>query len=182
MMPFIQSLDMSVLQSLYVMRDARLVHMFIGISELGTALTVYGLTVCIGLLLLLYRKYAVAAGLALAMATSGLAVVLGKGLIERARPPVSFRAYTEIWYSFPSAHAALSAALYGYVLFLVWMFVPSRWLRIMAAVLLPLLIATISFSRIYLGVHYLTDVVAGVLLGIFCAWLGYRWTLFTRGI
>lgn len=180
MMPYLQHLDMSVLEALYIMRDARLVQFFIGISELGTALTVYGLTVCIGLFLLLHRKYAAAAGLILAVATSGIVVVLGKGLIERARPPLSFRAYAEIWYSFPSAHAALSAALYGYLLFLVWMLVPSRWMRILATFLFPLFIAAISFSRIYLGVHYLSDVVAGVLLGIFCAWLGYRWVLFAR--
>ncbi len=180
MTSFIQGVDMRVLESLYALRDARLVDVFIGISELGTVLTIYGLAVCIGLLLLLYRKYAAVAGLALAVATSGFGVILVKGLIERARPPVSFRAYTEIWYSFPSAHAALSAALYGYLVFLVWTLIPSRSIRIAATIFLSLVVAAISFSRIYLGVHYLSDVVAGVLLGAFCAWLGYRWLTFAR--
>jgi len=171
---------MRVLESLYAVRDFRLIQTFIGISELGTALTVCGLAVCVGLLLILYRNHAAAAGLAFAVVTSGLGVVLGKGLIERARPPLSFRAYTEIWYSFPSAHAALSAALYGYVIFLIWTFVPSKKVRIAVAFLFSILIAAISFSRIYLGVHYLSDVVAGVVLGAFCAWIGYRWFLFAH--
>ncbi len=180
MISFFQSLDMSVLESLYRVRDIRLVDFFIGVSELGSVLTIFGLSVCIGLLILLYRKYAATAGLAIAITASGIGVVLGKGLIERPRPPLSFRAYTEVWYSFPSAHAALSAALYGYLVFLVWTLIPSRSIRIAATIFLSLVVAAISFSRIYLGVHYLSDVVAGVLLGAFCAWLGYRWLTFAR--
>jgi len=178
----IQSVDTRVLESLYAIRDARFVQAFIGISELGTVLTIFGLTVCIALVLMLYRKYAAVAGLALAVGMSGIGVIFGKGMIERARPPFSFRAYTEIWYSFPSAHAALSAALYGYCIFLIWSFVPSRSIRILGTIILSALVAAVSFSRIYLGVHYVSDVIAGVLLGAFCAWLGYRWVLFTRGV
>lgn len=180
MMSFVQSLDMSVLQSLYAMRDSRLVQFLIGVSEFGSALTICGLGVCAILGLLLYRRYAPAAGLSLALMISGVGVILAKGLIERPRPPVSFRAYTEIWYSFPSAHATLSTALYGYFIFLIWSFVPSLRMRILVTILLSVLIVSISFSRMYLGVHYMSDVVAGILLGAFCAWLGYRWVLFAR--
>lgn len=180
MISFIQSVDARVLESLYAVRDPSVVQSMIWVSELGTVFTIYGVALCIGLVLLLYRKYAAAAGLTVAATASGIGIVLGKGLIERARPSVSFRAYTELWYSFPSAHAALSAALYGYGIFLVWSLVPSRNMRIFATVVLSLLVVGISFSRIYLGVHYVSDIIAGILLGAFCAWLGYRWLAFAR--
>lgn len=180
MISFIQSVDVHVLESLYALRDPLLVQIFIGISELGTVMMIYGLGLCGILLFILYRRYAYAAGLAITIATSGIAVLLLKGLIERARPARFFQAYYEIWYSFPSVHVALSAALYFFLAYAAWKLIAPLPLRIVVVIFLSLLVVAISFSRLYLGVHYLSDVIAGLILGTLCAWIGARWIAFAR--
>ena len=180
MMSLISSLDTYILESLYTIRDPALVQIFIWISELGRVLVICGLTSCVAIVLIHRRKYAYAAGLCLSVATSITLLFLSKGFIERARPLFSYQAYPEVWYSFPSAHAAFSAALYFFLAYLAWKLIPSRPLRIAVVALLSLLVLAISFSRLYLGVHYASDVIAGVALGALCAWLGYRWVVFVQ--
>lgn len=175
MIEYIGALDVHVLQVLYDVRDPTLVQFFIWVSELGRSWTVYGIAICIVLVLLFCRNYALASGLAISVASSGIAIFTIKGLVERARPPEYFQAYLEIWYSFPSAHAALSIALYGFLVLLAWHTI-SRWsLRFTIVAVLLILIAAISFSRIYLGVHYTTDVLAGIALGTVCVWIGWKY-------
>ncbi len=83
-----------------------------------------------------------------------------KVTFERARPDLWTRLITETTYSFPSGHAAGSSALAICVVVLLWR---TRW-RTYALVIAPLYIVLIGFSRLYLGVHYLTDVIAGWML------------------
>ncbi len=80
-------------------------------------------------------------------------------------------------YSFPSGHAAGSAAVYALALYLLARHAPPRW-QVLAAAGYVALVATIGFSRLYLEVHYLSDVLAGFTLGI--AWASaclflYEW-------
>ncbi len=91
------------------------------------------------------------------------------------RPPESFFAYLETGYSFPSAHAAMSFACYGFIVYLVWRSATSQSFRTIAVLGLSVLIGAIGFSRLYLGVHYLSDVVGGYALGAACVWLAI-WT------
>lgn len=68
--------------------------------------------------------------------------------------------------SFPSGHAMMSFSFYGLLIYLVWQNVKKVWVRNVAIVLLFLLILLIGFSRIYLRVHYASDVLAGYCVGI----------------
>ena len=180
MIEYCAALDARFLQTLYAVRDPSSVQALIWISELGRAWTIYGFAFCIALVLVLYRKYAYAAGLVISVATSGVGILLLKGLTQRARPPVEFQAYLEVWYSLPSAHAALSVALYGFLAFLAWHRIKNRALRSLVITLLSLLVVLISFSRLYLGVHWASDVAMGVVLGILCAWLGAWYAQFVH--
>ena len=180
MLSFLSSLDTSILQSLYNMRDPNVVLAFIGVSELGSAVTVVGLAVAIALSLGLRRKFALAQGIMLAVATSGIATFVVKNLVARARPPASFWAYAETGYSFPSAHAAISLALYGFLIYVIVRSDLSVMRKRVKIAVLCLLIAAIGFSRLYLGVHYLSDVLGGYLLGAACLWLAV-WTTRTLG-
>ena len=68
-------------------------------------------------------------------------------------------------YSFPSGHALISVVFYGLFIHMIWHEVKTRWLRILLMSILGLLILLIAFSRIYLRVHYASDVIAGIAVG-----------------
>lgn len=95
-----------------------------------------------------------------------------KQVFQRARPIVEdplllLPSYTS--YSFPSGHAMASTLLYASLAILAAHALQRRAARILVMVCAGLLIAAIGASRVYLGVHYLTDVLAGVLVAV--AWL-----------
>lgn len=68
--------------------------------------------------------------------------------------------------SFPSGHAMMSFSFYGLMIYLVWHNVANRWAKWILIALLLFLILLIGFSRIYLRVHYASDVMAGFCVGI----------------
>ncbi len=88
-----------------------------------------------------------------------------KHIIQRPRPN-EFRIIDESGYSFPSGHSMASAAFYGFFIYLVYKKIKNKKLKIILIFLLSLLIILIGISRIYLGVHYATDVMAGFLVSI----------------
>lgn len=85
-----------------------------------------------------------------------------KAVFERARPELFDSGYDASFYSFPSGHATMAVGFYGTLTFLVAMRLRGvrRWTVVASGLLLVLLI---GFSRLYLGVHYPTDVLAGYL-------------------
>ena len=105
-------------------------------------------------------------------------VVLGSGALdavlklafERSRPALFHAIPLPASYSFPSGHAMLSAASYGIIAFVVAREQPrTAWLPFALAAALVLLIGA---SRVFLGVHWATDVLAGFAGGAFCLMVG----------
>lgn len=101
---------------------------------------------------------------------SNLAVVtilnqLLKNILQRPRP-TEFRIVEETGFSFPSGHSMVSMAFYGYLIYLIYRYVKNKYLKWILIVLLSILICTIGISRIYLGVHYTSDVLGGFLISI----------------
>lgn len=92
-----------------------------------------------------------------------------KQVFQRARPIVEDPLLLLPSYSFPSGHAMASTLLYASLAILAAHALQRRAARILVMVCAGLLIAAIGASRVYLGVHYLTDVLAGVLVAV--AWL-----------
>lgn len=70
--------------------------------------------------------------------------------------------------SYPSGHSMMSFSFYGLLIFLVWKYVEDTQMKRFLIGVLFLLILTIGFSRIYLRVHYTSDVIAGFAMGIMC--------------
>lgn len=68
-------------------------------------------------------------------------------------------------FSFPSGHALISVVFYGLFIHMIWHEVKIKWLRILLVIILAFLIILIAFSRIYLRVHYASDVIAGLAVG-----------------
>lgn len=86
-----------------------------------------------------------------------------KFILQRPRP-IEYRIIDEIGYSFPSGHSMLSLAFYGYLIYLTHLNIKNKYLKWFIIVLLSVLIGLIGISRIYLGVHYTSDVLAGYLI------------------
>lgn len=89
-----------------------------------------------------------------------------KQLFKRARPDVH-RLIEIGGYSFPSGHATNAICIYGILTFVLWHHIPSHWGRIILAIFSIFMILSIGLSRIYLGVHYPSDVLAGYFAGGF---------------
>lgn len=103
-----------------------------------------------------------------------------KVAVRRPRPPEDLVDVMTILnsYSFPSGHVMFYTAFFGFLLFLVYIFVHTRWRRYLLMLPLALMIALIGVSRMYLGEHWASDVLAGYLLGSLALSLAiflYRW-------
>lgn len=88
-----------------------------------------------------------------------------KRILQRPRPE-EFRIINESGYSFPSGHSMISMAFYGYLIYLIYKYVKNKYLKWFLITILGILIVNIGISRIYLGVHYTSDVLAGFLISI----------------
>ena len=94
-----------------------------------------------------------------------LLMLLLKQIFNRPRPLIPLLEPVK-GLSFPSGHAFMSMSFYGLLIFLVWENVSSRFWKWVFTILLIIFILLIGFSRIYLSLHYLSDVVAGFSAGI----------------
>ena len=86
-------------------------------------------------------------------------------LLQRPRP-TEYRIIEETGYSFPSGHSMISMAFYGYIIYLIYKYVKNKYIKWISIVLLSILICSIGISRIYLGVHYTSDVLGGFLISV----------------
>lgn len=99
------------------------------------------------------------------IAIAGLNWII-KHIIQRPRPDMNLRLVEESGYSFPSGHAMITTAFYGLIIFYLWNHMQNKLWRNILCILLSFLIVMIDFSRVYLGVHYLSDVLAGSFISI----------------
>lgn len=88
-----------------------------------------------------------------------------KNIFARPRPD-NMRLMQASGYSFPSGHAMVSTAFYGYLIYLTIKNIQNRKAKIAISTALALLIILIDFSRIYIGVHYVSDVIGGTVFSI----------------
>lgn len=87
-----------------------------------------------------------------------------KYIIKRERPNI-FRIVNEKGYSYPSGHTLCAVSFYGFIIFLICISLLAMPIKIITIFILAILILMIGFSRIYLGVHYFSDIIGGLLIG-----------------
>ncbi|WP_282111593.1 phosphatase PAP2 family protein [Maribacter stanieri] len=136
---------------------------------------VYGYLIVLVIFLLLSLlvfkrwKYVVQATLVLALAT--VSNMMLKRFIDRARPGIEHLVSVETL-SYPSGHAMSAMAFYGFLIFLVTKFKIHKVIKYALIAILILLILSIGISRIYLGVHFPSDIAGGFIAGfiwvVFC--------------
>lgn len=101
---------------------------------------------------------------------SALLNVLLKAEFVRERPTIH-RILEETGYSFPSGHAMGAFSFYAAVAFLLWRHIPTKWGRVLLILTAAGMILMIGLSRVYAGVHYPSDVLAGYLIS--GCWLSF---------
>ena len=132
------------------------------ITNFGGAIFLIGLTVLLSILIK-NKKIGLSIFANLVIIT-GLNQLL-KRILQRPRP-TEFRIVEETGYSFPSGHSMVSMAFYGYLIYLIYKYVKNKYIKWSLIVLLSCLIVGIGTSRIYLGVHYTSDVLGGFLISV----------------
>lgn len=141
------------------------------ITALGTGIVVMMIVAVAGLFLVLTgHKYP--AILLLASTFGGIVLngVLKLGF-DRPRPTIVVPAVHTVSSSFPSGHAMSAAIVYVTVAYLAARLHKRKWARWLVMTAAFIVVALISFSRMYLGVHYPSDVLAGIVIGL--AWAGF---------
>ena len=113
------------------------------------------------------RRPGFCAGINLVLSV-GLCLVL-KQLVQRARPDESIRLVSETGYSFPSGHSMVAMAFFGFLMWMVLHYEKDRMVRTLCTIGFAAVILLIGLSRVYLGVHYLSDVLAGFCVTV--VWL-----------
>ncbi len=155
--------DIRVANLLYVFRDAELIKIFLWITLLAKWQMIVSFAVIVSTLLWIWKKRVYILPFLITISGSYLFYTVSKMIIHRPRSDVAY--YIEKGFSFPSGHATMAMAFYGFLIYIL-LHLPRHWktkVNILFAGVL--IILGVGFSRIYLGVHYLSDVWGGYLLG-----------------
>lgn len=110
------------------------------------------------------RKYSFA--LFLNMGLISLLNLVLKYFFVRSRPDEALQIILEKGYSFPSGHTMFAVAFYGFLIYLIWNLSWKKRIKSILSIISVLIIIFVSISRIYLGVHYATDVIGGLCVSI----------------
>jgi undecaprenyl-diphosphatase len=129
------------------------------ITFLGSDTFKWGLAGLVIIILLLKKQWWTMLSLLITIRVGEVILSFLKEFFHRARPMPQI--VSAKGYSFPSGHSFCSMLVYGFMIYLTWKFIRNNWLRSLIFILCTLLILLIGFSRIYLNVHWLTDVLGG---------------------
>lgn len=161
----IKRFDSSIINFLKTMETDSLDQVMVLITELGSVW--FLTTMCIVVILLLWFRakdwWGIAAFI-LANAGGGVISQVLKEYYNRGRPSINPE-IDAIGYSFPSGHSMGSLIFYGFIIYLILRSDRSKTLKAITIFIAGMLIFFIGFSRIYLGAHFPSDVLAGYLAG-----------------
>lgn len=163
-MHFLISMDMWVNAWLSAWRNPAAVKIFLWMTLLGEVPTIiiFGMAVSVWLWFKRAKRELIALWLTI-IGSEGAAFV-AKIIFHRARPINAVVLETSA--SFPSGHATAAVAFYGFVAYLLIKGVADKTRRVLIILGSVILMLVIGFSRLYLGVHYVSDVLAGYLVGL----------------
>ncbi len=158
----IANFDKAVYSFVILTKSDIVTSFFKNVTFWGSAVPL--ISICIVSFIILKNKKIAALILANLTISAALNLLL-KNVIRRDRP-IGYRLIEESGFSFPSGHSMASMAFYGLIIYFVIRFVKNRALKIFLSIMLSLLIILIGMSRIYLGVHYPSDVFAGFVFTV----------------
>jgi membrane protein DedA with SNARE-associated domain len=167
----IVTIDKNVESLLFIFRVPLLVGIFLWITVLGKLKIVLCLAVAATLIFRIWNRESYIAPLWISLGGSYLFIMLGKEALHRPRPE-ELAVYSEPFSSFPSGHATIAMTLFGYLAYCLCRETESWKNRLNTFFVAAIIILLVGFSRLYLGVHYLSDVLGGFLLGLLWLMIG----------
>lgn len=147
-------------------RSDFLTVVLIGITELGGVVGLFLILLITVIVLFKKNRVKEATAITLNLIISTFTYVILKNIFQRERPVTGNILIDEVGFSFPSGHTTNNVAFYFLAIYLVCINVKNKKVRNISCVILAIIPILIAFSRIYLRVHYPTDVIAGFCLGI----------------
>lgn len=166
-------IDLLTVQGFHAASLPGLTTLVFTVTDLGGTQTILTVGLLATLVFATLRQWRSAVAVALSVAVTQALVAVLKHAVERPRPPAQDALTHASGFSFPSGHASASMALYA---LLAWLAAHHLRGRVRVAVLVcgAVLVCFIGVSRVYLGAHYPTDVLAGWLFGgvlAVCSWI-----------
>jgi undecaprenyl-diphosphatase len=159
----VSNLDISIASLMRESRNAPADEIMTVITMMGDTLVMTALALAIILWLVWHRAYRAAWAAGIAIAAAKIFELAMKFGVQRTRP--SDLAYDGVsLYSFPSGHATMAAVIFGILAVLV-SHAMGRWGRAVVYAMCALVVVAIAYSRVYLGAHWLSDVLTGLVFG-----------------
>jgi undecaprenyl-diphosphatase len=170
----VNGLDLSILTAIAKMRRPWLTSIAVDLTALGSITLVVLISVVVLCILLSLKDRLAAWQLLLNSLGAGIWTVIIKNVIERPRPESITPLVQVSGFSYPSGHSLASASLYLTIALLAVRYLPTTKARVLVFSLAVAVILLVCMSRVYLGVHYPSDVASG-------ASLGFAWALLLAG-
>lgn len=158
-------LDSYLVNLFYFYREQWLAAFFSLVTFLGGSLAVAVIAVALTAFFFIRRKFAYIFAFIITFFGAEFSVYVLKEIVGRIRPSADMAFLAENSFSFPSGHATIAVALYGFIVYFLLREFPSGLSRFITLLFGILIIFIMGFSRLYLGVHFLSDVIGGFLLG-----------------
>ncbi len=162
--PWMLSIDKSFARFLFSIRITTIADALLYFTMLGSIRVVIIIALAAIVIFLWKKNFVYLIASVIALVGTGATVLLGKNYFHRIRP-TDFGFYSETSFSFPSGHATIAVAFYGLLFYAVFHHFKRNKIKFLWITISLSFILLLGFSRLYLGVHYLSDVVAGYSLG-----------------
>jgi undecaprenyl-diphosphatase len=173
----VSAVDRAILLAVARARTPWLTIAAIDVTALGSITLVALFSAFTLVVLLVLRDRLGALQMLAASVGAGILTLVTKDIIERTRPEVGQRLITVSGFSYPSGHSLSTSALYLTIAIIAGRYVQHLGARVAIFVAVSAVVILVGASRVYLGVHYPTDVVSGISLG--AAWALVLAGLFT---
>lgn len=157
--------DLGIMNLVAAFRSAAVTKALLFFTYLGNWQVIVGLSIMAIIILGWLRERRKVVFLATALISGEVICFLFKLFIHRQRPDIRFSLIPENGYAFPSGHAVISVIFYGMVGYFIYKVCKKLWQKLILLFTFFIFIFLIGFSRIYLGAHWASDIVAGWLIG-----------------
>jgi membrane-associated phospholipid phosphatase len=158
--------DSNLLNSIQGLRTPFLNKFMLIVTYFGNWQAVLAVSIIVIFIFAILKKWKFIIALAVSSIFGEIFVYMAKNIIKRQGPPLRYIIFLEKDFSFPSGHSFISVAFYGLMFYLIFDLTKNKTLKTLSIFAGCLTVILISFSRIYLGVHWPSDVFASLASGI----------------